>query len=43
MDTVLDVLSWICLLGGAIFLLIGAIGVAAVSGLLYPSACGQRM
>ena len=24
---VLDVLSWVCLLGGAIFLLIGAIGV----------------
>ena len=27
MDLVLDVLSWVCLLGGAIFLLIGAIGV----------------
>jgi len=27
MDLVLDILSWICLLGGAIFLLIGAIGV----------------
>ena len=27
MDLVLDVLSWMCLLGGAIFLLIGAIGV----------------
>ena len=27
MDTVLDILSWIFLLGGAIFLLIGAIGV----------------
>lgn len=27
MDPVLDVLSWICLLGGAIFLLVGAIGV----------------
>ena len=27
MGLVLDVLSWICLLGGAIFLLIGAIGV----------------
>ena len=27
MDLVLDVLSWICLLGGAIFLLIAAIGV----------------
>jgi len=26
MDTVLDVLSWILLLGGAIFLLVGAIG-----------------
>ena len=26
MDTVLDVLSWIFLLGGAIFLLVGAIG-----------------
>ena len=26
-DFVLDVLSWVCLLGGAIFLLIGAIGV----------------
>jgi len=23
----LDVLSWLCLLGGAIFLLIGAIGI----------------
>ncbi len=27
MQPLLDVLSWICLLGGAIFLLIGAIGV----------------
>lgn len=27
MQLLLDVLSWICLLGGAIFLLIGAIGV----------------
>jgi len=27
MDSVLDVLSWICLSGGAIFLLVGAIGV----------------
>ncbi|MDX2458423.1 MAG: monovalent cation/H(+) antiporter subunit G [Gammaproteobacteria bacterium] len=27
MDLVLDILSWVCLLGGAIFLLIGAIGV----------------
>ena len=27
METVLDILSWICLLGGAGFLLIGAIGV----------------
>ena len=27
MALLLDVLSWICLLGGAIFLLIGAIGV----------------
>lgn len=27
MDTVIDVLSWICLLGGACFLLISAIGV----------------
>jgi multicomponent Na+:H+ antiporter subunit G len=27
MQALLDVLSWICLLGGAIFLLIGAIGV----------------
>ena len=27
MALVVDVLSWICLLGGAIFLLIGAIGV----------------
>jgi multicomponent Na+:H+ antiporter subunit G len=26
MDTVLDVLSWVFLLGGAIFLLVGAIG-----------------
>jgi len=26
MDTVLDVLSWIFLLGGAIFLLVGAVG-----------------
>jgi multicomponent Na+:H+ antiporter subunit G len=31
MDLVLDVLSWICLLGGAIFLLIGAIGVLRLS------------
>ena len=27
MDLVQEILSWICLLGGAIFLLIGAIGV----------------
>ncbi len=27
MDLVLDVLSWACLLGGAIFLLVGAIGL----------------
>jgi len=27
MNAVLDVLTWACLLGGAIFLLIGAIGV----------------
>jgi multicomponent Na+:H+ antiporter subunit G len=27
MDLVLDILSWVCLPGGAIFLLIGAIGV----------------
>ncbi len=27
MATVLDVLSWICLLGGAAFLLVGAIGL----------------
>ena len=27
MNLVLDILSWICLLGGAAFLLIGAIGV----------------
>ncbi len=27
MATVLDVLSWICLLGGAVFLLVGAIGI----------------
>ncbi len=27
MATVLDVLSWICLLGGAVFLLVGAIGL----------------
>jgi multicomponent Na+:H+ antiporter subunit G len=27
MDTVVEVLSWILLLGGAIFLLVGAIGV----------------
>jgi multicomponent Na+:H+ antiporter subunit G len=27
METLLDVLSWICLLGGAFFLLVGAIGV----------------
>ena len=27
MDHVLDALSWVCLRGGAIFLLIGAIGV----------------
>ena len=27
MDTVLDILSWICLLGGAFFLLVSAIGV----------------
>jgi multicomponent Na+:H+ antiporter subunit G len=26
MDTILDVLSWVFLLGGAIFLLVGAIG-----------------
>jgi multicomponent Na+:H+ antiporter subunit G len=27
MALVLDVLSWICLLGGAVFLLVGAIGI----------------
>jgi multicomponent Na+:H+ antiporter subunit G len=27
MELLLDVLSWMCLLGGAVFLLIGAIGV----------------
>lgn len=27
MNTVLDVLTWACLLGGGIFLLVGAIGV----------------
>jgi len=27
MDTVLDILSWFCLLGGAVFLLVGAIGI----------------
>ena len=27
MDTVLDILSWFCLLGGALFLLVGAIGI----------------
>jgi multicomponent Na+:H+ antiporter subunit G len=27
MDLVLDVLTWVCLLGGAFFLLVGAIGV----------------
>jgi multicomponent Na+:H+ antiporter subunit G len=27
MNTVLDVLTWVCLLGGAFFLLVGAIGV----------------
>jgi multicomponent Na+:H+ antiporter subunit G len=27
MDPVLDILSWVCLLGGAVFLLVGAIGV----------------
>ena len=27
MDTVVEILSWFCLLGGAIFLLIAAIGV----------------
>ena len=27
METVIHILSWICLLGGAIFLLVGAIGI----------------